>query len=974
MTAVAPQARVGGEWHDERVRIETVSPLIGRESELSELRLALDEARTASVPRIVVVGGEAGIGKSRLIDDFLGELGGSTVVARGQCVEFGTVGIPYAPLVGVLRDLVAAVGSDAVFEAAAGGAGTLRTLVEARTPVDRDERLGVERLDEVVTTILETLSATRDVVVVIEDIHWADPATLDVLRFLVRMLRSGRLLIVASYRSDDVTRGHPLRALLGEFERARHVSRILLGRLDAGQVRAQLEGLLGSVPSADRTRSVFERSEGVPFFVEELACCAEDGSVPTTLRELLLARYESLSVEARRLARTLAAGGGPVDHGILAEVAQLPGAELETTLREAIDAGVIVVAGRGYDFRHALVREAVADELLPGESADVHARYARVLETQPVEPTGLAARSVLVSAHWFEAHDLDQAFRTSLEGMRLSRSAFAYASAAQLGERALGLWTRVADPETTAGMSHVELLDLVARSWRGAGEMARALATIDQALAEVDATDRVRRAYLLRNKGLMLAFEGHSESLEILLEALELLGDADEPALRAGLLAEAASKYMVSGQSELAIEAATRAIELAPPDAGRTRSVAANVRAGTLVHLGRIEEGMADYILALREAGDDRDALLRYHVNYSDTLHLLGRHAESMEVALAGIRIAEASGVARTSGAILALNTVDPLVALGEWDRADALLEESLDLDPPVVFRVYLRRARIRSVLWRGDPARARMLFEQWQSSMRQIAAFEDQVAAGLALDIGEVYLELGDLDAAWAWAGMLLDRERLASPPWELPVAPVVARIIARRRERAGDANLDAELVNKLDAVIARDAWPTRPLWAAFAAAELGGPSGAGDDVALWLAAHDAAEVPEAPLLTRLQILRGLARAQLLTGDREGAAETLVRLRDGATRLGALLLAREADDLLVDAGLTPASGMREADDLTAREQQVLELIADGLSNGQIAERLYISRKTVSVHVSAILRKLGAASRTEAARLHLSSR
>lgn len=98
------------------------------------------------------------------------------------------------------------------------------------------------------------------------------------------------------------------------------------------------------------------------------------------------------------------------------------------------------------------------------------------------------------------------------------------------------------------------------------------------------------------------------------------------------------------------------------------------------------------------------------------------------------------------------------------------------------------------------------------------------------------------------------------------------------------------------------------------------------------------------------------------------------MRLRDGATRLGALLLAREADDLLVDAGLTPASGMREADDLTAREQQVLELIADGLSNGQIAERLYISRKTVSVHVSAILRKLGAASRTEAARLHLSSR
>jgi DNA-binding CsgD family transcriptional regulator len=581
---------------------------------------------------------------------------------------------------------------------------------------------------------------------------------------------------------------------------------------------------------------------------------------------------------------------------------------------------------------------------------------------------------VLVSAHWLEAHDLEQAFRTSLEGMRLSRSAFAYASSAQLGERALGLWHRVVHPEETAGIPHIELLDLVARSWRGAGEMARALATIDQALAEVDPADRVRRARLLRNKGLMLAFDGHTDSLTILQQALELLGDADEPALRSGLLAEAASKYMVSGQSERAIEAATQALELAPPHAGRTRSIAANVRAGTLVHLGRVDEGMADYAIARREAGDDRDALLRYHVNYSDTLHLLGRHAESMEVALAGIRIAEASGVARTSGAILALNTVDPLMALGEWDRADALIDDSLDLDPPVVFRVYLRRARIRSVLWRGDPDRARSLFEQWQSSMQQIAAFEDQVAAGLALDIAEVYLALDDLDAAWSWAGRLVERERLASAPWELPIAPVVARIVARRRERAGDPLIGAAELERLGAVIERDVWPTREMWAAFVAAEVGGPSGAGDDVELWRRAIDAAAVPAATALLRLQLHYGLARAQVRAGDRGGAAETLTQLRRDAARLGAELLVAWCDTLSADAGLIPSAdtdSQRSDTELTAREQQVLELVAEGLSNGQIAERLYISRKTVSVHVSAILRKLGAGSRTEAARLHL---
>jgi len=956
------------------VRIQTVSPMVGRTAELRELRAASDEARHGS-PRVVVLGGEAGIGKTRLVDEFVAQLDERTVVVRGQCVEFGTVGIPYAPLVGVLRDLVDAVGSDAVFAAAGGGAPTLRTLVEAHAPIERDERLGVERLDEVVTTILEQLSADRELVVVIEDVHWADPATLDVLRFLARMLRSGRLLIVLSYRSDDITRGHPLRAVLGEFERNRRVSRVLLARLDAAEVRAQLEGLLGGVPTAEQSRTVFDRSEGVPFFVEELVGCGGElaTGVPVTLRELLLARYEALGPSARRIVRVLAAGGGRTDHEILAAVVVAEAAELDAALREAVEAGVVVTTARGYDFRHALVREAVADELLPGERAEVHGRYAAALAAQPVAPAARAARAVLVSAHWLEAHDLEHAFRTSLEGMRLSRAAFAYASAAQLGERALSLWDRVPDAAAVAEVSHVELLGLVARSWRAAGEPQRAIATIDLAIAEARDADRVERARLLRDRGLMLGTQGHADSLTMYEEALELLGDAEEPRLRAGLLAEAASKYMVSGRNERALEAATEAIALAPADASRIRSVAANVRAGTLTHLGRIAEGAADYALALREAGDDRDALLRYHVNYSDTLHLLGRYRASMEVALAGIRIADASGVARTSGAILALNTVDPLFALGEWDRADALIEDSLELEPPVVFRVYLRRARIRSVLWRGDAERARSLFEQWEPSMRQIADFEDQVAAGLALDIAEVELALGDLDGAWAWAGRLVERERLASAPWELPIAPVVARIIARRREAAGDPGLQADLVTRLRAVIERDAWPTRPLWAAFTEAELGGATGAGDDVELWRAALREAEAPETAVLTRLQLRRGLARAQLLQGDRVGAADSLDVLRADAAQLGAGLLVTESDRLVASAGLSGPTRTTDPEELTARERQVLELIAEGLSNGQIAERLYISRKTVSVHVSAILRKLGAASRTEAARLLLSA-
>lgn len=947
--------------------------MIGRSYELAELEAAFTDA-DAGEPRIVVLGGEAGIGKTRLIDEFLETVGGRATVTRGQCVEFGAVGLPYAPLAGVFRGLVRAFGDEAVFNAAAGAVSTLRSLVEVHTPVERDERLGVERLDEVVTTVLEQLSADSTLVVAIEDLHWADPATLDVLRFLARMIRSGRLLVVLTYRSDDVGRGHPLRGLLAELERNRHASRILLDRLDAAQVREQAHGILGAEPSFEGARMLFERSEGVPFFVEELLSCGLDtvaGEVPATLRELLLARYETLAPEPQRVVRVLAVGGGYVEHDVLAEVSGLQGEQLDEVLRVAVDAGVIVVAGRGYEFRHALVREAVVDELLPGESARVHRGYAQALEARPGDPARRAARAVLVSSHWLEARAFDEAFRASIDGMGLSRAAFAHATAAQLGERALSLWDTVSD-NSAAGISHVDLLDKVARSWRSAGEPNRALATIDQALSEVDPDDLHARAWLLRNKGLMIDAEGRADALDLFEQALELLSDDDDATLRAGILAEAASKYMVSGQSERAITASTEALAIAPDWANRIRSVALNVRAGTLTHLSRIDEGAVDYARALTEAADDRDALLRYYVNYSDTLHLQGRFRESIDVATTGIRIAEEAGVARTSGAILALNTVDPLFALGDWDRADALIADSLSLDPPAVFGIYLRRARIRSELWRGDPARARALFASWQRMMSELAEFEDQVAAGLALDVAEVHLALGDLDAAWEWAGRLVTRERLSSPPWELPIVPTAARIIARRREIASDPELQSGDVVRLEAVIARDDWPTRQLWSAFAVAELGGQSGSGDDPELWRVALAAADVPEAPILTRLQVLHGLARALIRTGDRAAAAETVNRLRTGAEQVGSGLMVRWADELRDDAGLGPhGASSTEPDDLTARELQVLELISEGLSNGQIAERLYISRKTVSVHVSAILRKLNASSRTEAARLHL---
>ncbi len=946
--------------------------MIGRAAELADLTDAFASTADAG-PRIVVVGGEAGIGKSRLLDEFRAALDDSAVVVTGHCVEFGTVGLPYVPLAGIFRGLAAAFGDDAVFEAAGAGQAALRGLIEGVQPVERDERMGIQRLDEVVTTLLERLSADEPLVVMIEDLHWADAATLDVLRFAARVLTAGKLLIVLTYRSDDVGRGHPLRAFLAELERNRRTTRISLSRLSAREVKAQASSLLGGTPSVDQVRELYQRSEGIPFFVEELVgvdLVAEGAPVPETLRDLLLGRYEYLHESAQQVVRVLAAGGARVDHDVLTEVAGMAADELDAALRQAVDAGVVVVDGRGYDFRHALVREAVAAELLPGESARIHTGYARALASRAGDPTQRAARAVLVSYHWMEAHDLDRAFEASLEGARLSRAAFAYTSAAQLGERALSLWDRVADPAGAAQLSHVELLDFTAVSWRNAGEPQRALATIELALNEADPTQRETVARLLRNKGVMLTVDGRAEAIRVFEQALRVLHGEGDPMLRANILAESAAQYMVSGRPAEAIAAASEALELAPEAAHRTRSIAANVRGGTLIFEGRIEEGLADYELARQLARGDRDALLRYHVNRSDALHLLGRFSESIAVAEEGFELARAAGVERTSGAILTVNTVDPLFALGEWGHADALIDASLELNPPAVFRTYLRRAKVRSTFWRGDPSRALELFGHWSSYMTDLAAYENQTRAHLALDIADLQVAVGDLDAAWQWASVLLTEERLASSGYELPLAPTVARIIARRRESGRYGSHDADAA-RLREVVARDAWPTQALWSAFVDAELSGADGIGSDVPSWLRARDAVAAPEAPVLARMLVEHGLARAQVLSGDRAAAAETIDALRVTAGELGAGLLVQWSDDLRSRAGVGTRHASTASEDgaLTSREQQVLELVAEGLSNGQIAERLYISRKTVSVHVSAILRKLGAASRTEAVRL-----
>lgn len=965
---------VGGPWHDRNVPSSMSSPqMVGREGDLERLR-GLLEAVTDGVPRTAVVGGEAGIGKTRLLAEFEASVSSEVLVLRGQSVDLGSVAAPYAPVKDVLRSLVAEFGAEAVMDAAGPGRSALIALLPELAQGEGDAGSSAQ-LHEAVAVVLEQFSHDRSLVVIVEDLHWIDAASLTLLRFLIRAVRRGRLLLLLTYRSDDVTRGHPVRGFLTELDRGRAVDRWELGRLTKAQVRRQMKAIVGETPDPDILARTAERSEGVPFFVEELlglGGCPTDDGLPDTLRDLLLARYERLETTTQAVLRLLAAGGVRVPHALLAAVYTGGPEDLDAAIREAVFASVLVAGDDDYAFRHALVREAIHAELLPGERGRFHAAYAEALE----RTSGGRRVAAEVSYHWMAAHVPEKAFPATLAAREEARAAFAYATAGQMGERALELWDQVADPERVSGMNRLELLGRTASHLRNAGENERSLALIDLALAEGGPDRPLQYARALRDKAFYLGNAGRTGTVPLLERAVDLVPPGSPGELRSTMLTALAGRLMIEGRTQEAIAmAADAATEAAAAVSDRYSSVAHNIAGVSMVHNGDIEGGLA-MLERARVLGDgDRVAGLRYRVNISDVHYLLGRYRSAVELAESGLVRARELGVERISGVILASNAVDPYYALGEWDRADALIERGLSLDPPFAFRVYLQRARMWGMLWRGDVTGAAVMFRSLDSTIASLVEVEMQTRLGIGRLAAEIAIAEGDDERAWNEASVVFRPEHRSIPGYDLPLLAVAARAVAGiRRSAAGTASpidVDSAETDLRLASAALDWWPTARVWRAFVDAELGGSAGTGLDPALWQRALAAAA--GGPVhLSPYAALR-LAEAQIDAGDRVGAHESLQSAVSEADRIGiglvgdqARALARRAR-LSAEPQLQPESAPDAATDpLTPREQQVLDLVARGLSNREIGTELFISGKTASVHVSAILRKLGASSRTEA--------
>ncbi len=1062
---------------------------VGRTDELAALESALRRAREGA-SSTVLVGGEAGVGKTRLISEFTERVTDARVLVGG-CLELGTDGLPFAPFTAVLRRLVRDLGRDAIAAMVPGGStrGLGRLLPEFGEP-EGDGPEARARLFEQVLGLLEGLAEREPTVLIVEDVHWADRSTRDLLSFLVRYQRSDLpLLIIATYRADDLHRTHPLRPLLAELGRVAWVRRLELRRLSRREVVEQATGILGRLPGRFDVDDVYSRSEGNPLFVEALLAGDGHDSVPESLRDLLLASVERLPDDTQELLRVASAGGARIDHALLTAVAGLDDGDLSRALRPAVAGNVLVVDGEGYSFRHALIREAVHDDLLPGERTRLHTRFARTLEDNPLLLPATRA-AIELAHHWHAAHDVKHALVSAWRAAAAARKATAYDEQLTMLTRVLELWEQVPDAAELIQISYIDVLRAKIMVSHLAGEFERAISLSRAALRLVDAdSDPITTAKLLRHRGLASYDLGRKGYVDDLRAAARLVPASPPTPLRAKIL-EALARMLntpdVWTERQTHAEEALRIARRIGD--GTTEAQALITLTWASSHNAEADQQLGGYTEARRIAGaaGAYNALMRAAISESDTLEGWGRHEAAAVVARQGIAQAEDYGLARTSGAFLAINLAEPLVSLGRWDEALEVIEHALDLAPPPPYRASLLGFATDIALARGDADRAETQFKE-AAGLLSSGFYRDQtILPNLGREL-KLRLAGGRQEAALEVIARALRTQDLPASPryaWPFMVAAMHALTTVPPRGLAGYAGSSAdprfglsdpaepvpsadEMVAALSGIAAKvdvKGDLQRALRLNFAAL-------LGHDVAAWDLAAGAWEALDQPY-ERAVALLGAAHAAIAdpsaqpvgtpgsgatpgsggtpgsaatpgsggtpgsgaapgsgrmpgsdampgglavggtdgsgsdggsgsgsggsgsggfsgaggsgsggftaSSGREAAAERLSVARTLAERLLAAPLLAEIDSLARRARI-PLTGEAPVEDsrlgLTAREFEVLKLVTRGLSNKEIAAELFISVKTVSVHVSNILGKLGAASRGEAAatahRLHL---
>jgi DNA-binding CsgD family transcriptional regulator len=980
--------------------------LVGREAELARLLALLDDA-AAGRPVVALVSGDAGVGKTRLVTELsaVARVSGFAVLT-GRCAELADT-VPYLPLADALRDAtVGASASGPLLDALAARPVLSRLLpdVGPGQPLGGDmPGLAQQQLFGAVLGMLAELAEASPVLLVLEDLHWADRSTRDLVTFLSRALHRERLAIVVTYRTDDMYRRHPLRPVVAELTRLPSVTLVALGPLGPSAMAEHLTSLSGQQLDAAMLDSLITRAEGNPYYAEELlaaSCSGSAGSeLPAGLADLLLARAERLSPAAQQVLRTAAVTGRRIDDELARQASGLAGPEYDDAVREAVAHQLLVPDGdQGYAFRHALLREAIYADLLPGERTRLHGRLAELLadDRRLADVPGTAAE---LAHHSLASHDIPGAFGASVAAGREAERLAAPAEAHRHYNQALALWERIPEPEELSGMSRGKLGFRAANTAADSGDIHRAVQQLRRLLN-----------FLGDGSDDPVLFCRASERLAYFL--LDI--DEDDAAIAAaeaavGALPEEPPRWEPARALSTYARALLTMKDDAPARAQAERALAAAraaaapwVEADALVTLGQLSEGagrMEEAIDLFTRANEQARSATMLGVELRAAFQLArvqlewgDLHAASTTAHQGVLRAEEAGlGLAPYGYDLQYLHYLAHYSA-GQWEHAQELA------DGFAARVTSAPEARLSAMALFMDVARDRPAVADrrtWLEAFYGRDYFAEYIARGL---FAEHALWHGDRETALSEVEATIRAIEANNEGYSPNVIRPAAVGLSALADRAWQARAAGDAERAEDAVqaardlveIAREgaAYPARPGfalgvdgrgWLARAEAEWRRAQG-DNDPATWQGVVDAfgpAFVYETAR-SRWRLAEALAGA----GRRDEAQQELLLAVETAEQLGALPLRAALADLARRARLSdravPASAARggrpggaAARDplagLTEREVEVLRLLAAGQSNKEIGAKLFIAPKTASVHVSNILAKLGAASRTEAA-------
>jgi ATP/maltotriose-dependent transcriptional regulator MalT len=954
---------------------------VGRDLSLGVLRSALRRASDGS-PSVVLMSGETGVGKTRLVRELIATE--DLTLLYGACVPMAGDPLPFAPLTQALRRLHRIGALNLQLDRSPDLARLVPGLVRTG-PGDFSEPGPFSQLGlfQAVLGLLERLGAAAPVALVVEDVHWADRSTLDLVRFLAAELMSERALLVVTCREDAVMAGTQLASWLADLGRLEITERLRLERLDPDDTARLVSSLLGTDADPALVQAASNRSAGNPLFVEHLVLQGADGRLPTTLSELLATRVVALPEGTRGLLRAAAVLGRPATVSLLALTLRSSVEDTEALLQPAIAQHVMEVRRDDtIGFRHPAFGEVVRAEMLPEQRRALHRAAAVALESMVATREGseLVDRDSVageLARHWVEVGDPARALDATVTAGTAAERMCAFADAHGHFTRAVGLLPRVPD----SMHDPVWLLAHGAQCASLIGDSDEAVRLIEQALQI--ATDAPVRAELWTRLGSIHYLAGRGPEAErSFSEALDLVPEAEESVLVArihagrGLLAAAWSRLDDADQSCERGLAVARKVG-ARREEGQVLS-AMGVVASARGDLEGAVHRLRDALAIAHEVGNPDDLATAY-INLSHVLGLAGRLDEVVELCREGIEVLTRVGLSRQSGSFLRGNLSHALIDSGRLSEATSVIDLALAQQPRGMRAAPVLIQAGRVALLQGRLAVARDRLQQARSIIESEKA-PDAWLREVTEVATEVELWAGRPEAAY---DLVVGGLRRVAGTHEDSLVGMLVALGYRSLADQAETHRDPASRERLQAL----RLPFREAGTALAMTQL-------DDAALaaWQRAEtsrlDLASDPDlwAEAVAQWQALRRPvaaayslwreAEARLDSGVDSHGTATLRAAHQEALRLEFTVLVDEVERLagwhrvdLVQVSTDPPSTALDAYSLTPRELEVLRCLAAARSNQEIADLLFISVKTASVHVSNILRKLDVSGRREAARV-----